>query len=164
MSIRIVQRPRTLRVLVFPVGVTAFASRTLMCGEAHKRYERPVLFKVKKGRAVGLTLCSGRIEEGVNCAMTTCPRCGQMLVDRGYEYYCQYGCTRSFPKVGALWSDRYEHERKSGMVTLRHELDGEMGLQQGLRHRTELQKRRQSEYMKRYAARKKRQRRRLALA
>ena len=63
-----------------------------------------------------------RIERGVNRALTTCPRCGQTMVDEGHAYYCKYGCARMWPKLGALVIDRVEFERRSGLVTMVHAL------------------------------------------
>ena len=46
------------------------------------------------------------------------------MVDEGAVYYCKYGCTRMWPKVGSFIEDRFEWERKSGLVTGHHVLDG----------------------------------------
>ena len=68
------------------------------------------------------------VVDGINRKLERCPRCGQLLVDEGYAYYCKYGCTRMFPKLGALISDRFEFERKGGLVTAQHELNGRLSL------------------------------------
>lgn len=131
-----IQQAQTLRVLVFPVRVSLSPAQSLRTGNIKRDQVRPVVRRalrdrpklgIKMGDVLGIKLAIRRVEAGegvVNEAMTTCPRCGQNVVDRGYEYYCLYGCTRSFPKLGALASDRFDHERRSGLVMGQHALEG----------------------------------------
>lgn len=79
----------------------------------------PVLVRVHVSSPLELAGVS-RVEAGsspnvVNAGLVRCPRCQQTLVDEGFAYYCRYGCTRSWPKLGALLSERYARERFVGV-------------------------------------------------
>lgn len=117
MSRKVTQQAQTLRVLAFPIRVRVLRTLVRDGRTPHPGYVNGAVPK-SIDVMLGTRLSAMRIEDGpnvVNHKLEKCPRCGQALVDEGTAYYCRYGCTRMFPKLGALVSDRMEYERKSGL-------------------------------------------------